>query len=331
MAWTQTERTEFIRRIKVANPKYERAYKKVSLFKSALHDLVDLVDRGPPLPTAVQVQAELDQLSDKKDAKYNDPIQYLRRHFPGLDAQTVGNMVLVGFAGIANEDARRKRAVTGMGMVARVVSKVNEHLNYVVPNTVSSETPSVYSKNKLKCFSTELFQKWFDDTRKATSVNKVKGIFTTMFTALKNQMFDVVCYGTPEDPDPDNLGGGIEDAYAFVIPSENAYRMYLGSLFWNEENARIDVPTVAHAHAASTPDAWQTEKKTKVSMDASIVTMIHELTHVTMIAGCDDVQPDPYGLAKCKWRAKNQPDQALNNAENYAQFASAILMKERFF
>jgi hypothetical protein len=69
-------------------------------------------------------------------------------------------------------------------------------------------------------------------------------------------------------------------------------------------------------------------------MDAAIVTTIHELCHVRAISGgtaITDVKPSPYNLAKCKQRAQTEPHLALTNAENYAQFASALLMEKHFF
>jgi hypothetical protein len=224
------------------------------------------------------------------------------------------------------------RAVLAMGRCYEVVGMCQKAMSKVIANTVTSKNPANWSESERK--ATELFQKWLDASRKSSSVDRVRTVFSTMETALRNQTWEVVLYGTQENPDPDNLGNNIAKAFAFVRPGENAYRIYLGASFWKESASRIDVPTVTHANAPETSDQWQQEKKTKTAMDAAIVTTIHELCHVRAISGgtaITDVKPSPYNLAKCRQRAQSEPHLALTNAENYAQFASALLMAKHFF
>ena len=323
MPWTITEMTEFERLLKVKNPHFER------FFNSSLHGLIALLKTTNP--TKAAVQAEIDKLADKKDKKYRDALNYLRRMFPGLDEVVRGGLKLQGFAGINDEQARLNRAVLAMGRCHEVVVMCQKAVLKVVSNTVSSKSPAHWSEGERK--ATELFQKWFDNSRNSTSVNRVRTIFNTMEEALRSEAWEIVVYGTPEDPDPQNMGGIIADAYAFVIPSENAFRIYLGALFWREGDARIDVATTTHSNAPNA-DQWKAEKKIKSAMDAAIVTTVHELCHVRAISGTTaitDVQPHPYDWGICKQRAKNSPNLALTNAENYAMFGSALLLEKLFF
>jgi hypothetical protein len=324
MAWTITEMTEFERLVNEKNKHFER-WKQ-----SSLHALIALLKT--PNPGKDAVQAEIDKIPDKKDTKYSAALTYLRKKFPGLDEVVKGGLKLKGFSGTTDEQGRINRAVLAMGRCYEVVGMCQKAMGKVIPSSVTSKNPAQWSELERK--STELFQKWLDDSRKVTSVDRVRSVFNNMEQALRDQNWEVVLYGTPEDPDPDNMGDDIDKAFAFVIPSENAYRVYLGASFWTEGEARIDVATVSHAKAASTPDQWRQEKKTKSAMDAAIVTTVHELCHVRAISGATaitDVKPGPYNLKTCMQRAKTEPHLALTNAENYAQFASALLMQKHFF
>jgi hypothetical protein len=325
MAWTITEITEFERLIKVKNKHFER------FRESSLHALIALLKKTPA-PSKDAVQKELDKIPDKKSDKYTAALNYLRRKFPGLDEVVKGGLHLQGFAGIVDEENRMSRAVLAMGRCHEVVKSCQKAILKVQANTVMGKSPAHWSKDEQK--ATELFKKWFDESRDMKSVNRVRTVFNNMDQAMRSNDWDIVLYGTPEDPDPENLGGVIPNAYAFVVPDEGAYRIYLGSAFWKEGDMRIDIPTVTHAKSAQTPEEWQKEKKTKSAMDAAIVTTIHELCHVRAISGSTDitdVQPDPYNWDVCKQRAKSSPHLALTNAENYAMFASSLLMEKHFF
>lgn len=324
MAWTNANANEFERLLRERNTHFER-------FKeSSMHSLLALLKT--PNPSLDAVKAELDRIPDKKNNKYAAALHYLRKHFPGLDVVVKGGLRLQGFAGIVDEQSRINRAVLAMSRCYEVVQMCQKALTRVVPNTMTSKAPGNWSGPEVK--STELFQKWFDQSRNPKSVDRVRTVFNNMEQLLRGQDWEIVLYGTPEDPDPLNYGPRIANAYAFVIPDENRFRVYLGSLFWLEGNARIDIPAVSHAKSAPTPEQWQKEKQTRTAMDAAIVTTIHELCHVRAVSGgtdITDVEPDPYDWNVCKERAKSAPHLALTNAENYAMFASTLLMQKHFF
>jgi hypothetical protein len=326
MAWTATEIAQFKALVKTANSHFER-------FKqSSLHNLMSLVTTAP-YPTAATVRSAIEALPDaKREKKYSGALTYLRINYPGLDEVKVGGFTYKNFSGTLDERGRLARAQLGVSRCYELVKNCQKAMTKVVANTATSSNSGNWSSDQRK--ATELFQKWFDNSRKYTSVSRVIAVFNSMEESLRGQEWEIVLYGTPEDPDPDAMGNDIDKAFAFVMPGQNAYRIYLGACFWAEGEARIDVATVTHAKAAPTPDAWREEKKTKVAMDAAIVTTLHELCHVRMISGptaITDVKPDPYGLGTCKDRAQNAPNLALTNAENYAQFASALLMQKHFF
>ena len=324
MAWTIIEMTEFERLLKEKNKHFER------FTQSSLHALIALLKTANPSKDAVKL--ELNKIPDKKDEKYRSALTYLRKKFPGLDEVVKGGLKLQGFAGINDEENRMNRAVLAMGRCHEVVRDCQKAVAKVIGTSATSKSPAHWTESERK--ATELFQKWLDASRATKSVDRVRTVFNNMDQALRGQDWEIVVYGTPENPDPDNMGPLIAGAYAYVIPDEGAFRIYLGSSFWKEGQARIDIATVAHAKSSATPDQWQQEKKTKSAMDAAIVTTIHELCHVRAISGgadITDVQPSPYDWNVCKQNAQTQPHLALTNAENYAMFASSLLMQKHFF
>jgi hypothetical protein len=253
-------------------------------------------------------------------------VQQLRKD---LDRQQVGNHAYIGFKSIANGEARRDRAIFGMNKLRELATQCQARLAQVVAQSATSAPAATWNAEKRN--ATELFQKWFDATRKQSSLNEVARIFNNIVDSLSSKAFEVVVYGTPEDPDPEGQGQDIVGAFAYVVPSENAYRIYLAQHFFSEMAARVDVPTASHGISAPNQDQWRADKKSKTAIDASLITMMHELTHVPMIGDTDDVDPDPYGLPECLNKARNSPHLAIKNAENYAQFASKIHMSQRFF
>ena len=107
MPWTATEKTEFQRRVTVANSHFER------FRTSSLHALMTLLNTVP-LPSADAVRAGIAAIpANKKDAKYRSAIDYLRINYPGVDEVTVGGYTYKGFAGVQDEKSRMARAQLG--------------------------------------------------------------------------------------------------------------------------------------------------------------------------------------------------------------------------
>ncbi len=321
MPWTAADTAEFER----------KAYNRDNAFaKGSLKGILAAVKS--PTATKATVQAQWDLLSQETKRKYRRAIVYLQRHYPGVGEVSRGNLRLQAFNGYEDATAMMDRAEKAMTRCLEVVQMCQKAVAKVIDSSPASKTPATWSKAETK--ATELFKIWLDDSRNPTSVARVRMVFASMEQALRNQVWEVVVYGTAKDPDPEHYGSLVAGAYAFVIPSENAYRIYLGSSFWRDGDAKIDTPTVAHAFAAATPEIWQTEKKIKSALDAAVVTTVHELCHIRAISGTTaitDVQPNPYDWKVCKQNAKTQVISALTNAENYAMFGSSLLMESLFF
>jgi len=324
MAWTAVESAEFLNRIKTANKDFRRS---ASSLKGLLAKL-----ETKPAPTAATIRQEIAAIPADKKKNYAAPLRYLYKHYPDLDEFQYGGFLLKAFLQLEKSDLRRDRALLAIQMVYRLCVQVDQRLRDVQAAGLSTTTaPAHWSAHQRK--ATELFQKWFDEKRPTKSLARAKLVFSKMQTALQNPNFEIVVYGVPEEKEmnPTNLvlsandQAAVKDAFAFVIKAENAYRLYLASGFFKEDETRVDVARPGKVQTAQTTEAWQQEKRTKVALDAAVVTILHELTHISMIAGTNDVPHDPYNPVVCKNNAKNNPENALNNAENYALFAKDIL------
>lgn len=82
-----------------------------------------------------------------------------------------------------------------------------------------------------------------------------------------------------------------EDCYAYVYPAR-PYELYLGKRFW-------EAPPKG--------------------TDSKAGTLIHELSHFYAVAGTVDCTS--YGQTSCRNLAKNNPGQAIRNADNHEYFA----------
>jgi peptidyl-Lys metalloendopeptidase len=80
------------------------------------------------------------------------------------------------------------------------------------------------------------------------------------------------------------------NVYAFVYPSQ-PYKIYLGRVYWT-------------APATGT--------------DSQAGTLIHEMSHFTVVAGTDDLA---YGQTAAKALATSDPDSAIRNADSHEYFA----------
>ena len=87
--------------------------------------------------------------------------------------------------------------------------------------------------------------------------------------------------------------GGSE--FAHVDVSSNLFLITLGSLFWNE-----------------TQDE---------DYNSKAGTIIHEVSHFVLTGNTDDIT---YGVEHSKELAKNDPDKALTNADNFQYFSESV-------
>ncbi|WP_395848649.1 M35 family metallo-endopeptidase [Cystobacter fuscus] len=80
------------------------------------------------------------------------------------------------------------------------------------------------------------------------------------------------------------------DTYAYVYPTQ-PYKIYVCGAFWSAPNT---------------------------GTDSRAGTLIHEMSHFTVVAGTDD---HAYGQSAAKSLAKSSPTKALDNADNHEYFA----------
>lgn len=315
MAWQEANTTEFLRLVKVANPSFDRMHGLTGLGKgSSLQPLLKLLQSKTP-PAAPAVLDEVLRLlreQDGKVQKYHDALQYLVWNFPNLDEYQYANFKMKGFAFISDGQARKNRALNAMYALRRLIDDCK-----VVLNRVGLQQPKAQ----------QLFHTWFDGSRKHSPrhLDKVRGIFDKMSEALKTQTFEVVIHGTPENPGENVNGQPSDNVFAYVRPSENAYRVYLCPMFFNEEGAMPVFHVPGCQAGARVGVTNQMKGPILTALDATLITMLHELTHIKELGGTTDVTPDPYDERKCLARALNDPTQATNNAENYAFFAKQVL------
>jgi hypothetical protein len=291
--------------------------------------------RKNPTPSAAAVEGVLAGIPLDKQRKYAGAIRFLRRNFPDLDREVVGGFVLLGFKSIPDAQNRKNRALASVQAVYRLAKICETTLSKVQVDAVMTKASAQWSKEENK--ATNLFKKWFDQGRRDMYRNAVRTVFTDMKTALENPNFELVVYATPEEDDVANRGwhlqpgnANLQNAFAFVIKNENAYRVYFARSFFLEGDTRIDIARPIQGMAARDDEEWDAQKRQKIALDASVITLLHELTHITMIGDTADEPPDPYNAAVCKANAINQPQVAYNNAENYALFAKDLLEGELF-
>ena len=315
MAWQEANTAEFMRLVKLVNPEFDRWHGSLGVGKgSSLQPLVDLLKQKIPA-AAPTVLVEIHRLLREKDdkvQKYLPAIRCVVWNFLNLDEHRFANITLKGFTLIHDGEARKNRALNAMYALRRLVDDCK-----VVINRVGMKDPKACA----------LYYTWFDGSRKDSSrhLDKVRLIFNKMSDALKTQTFEVVIHGTPEAPGDLINGQPSNNVYAYVRPAENAYRVYLCPVFFSEE-AAMPVYHVPGCQAGGRVGVTnQLKGAILTALDATLITLLHEMTHIKALGGTTDVAPDPYDERACLARAMQDPTQATNNAENYAFFAKQIL------
>lgn len=91
----------FMQKVRQANSHYER------FRESSLHHLIQLLNS--PTTRAAEVNTELSQLSHKKQTKYKDALDHLRRTYPGLGANQVAMAAVAASATRGSAPIQPKR------------------------------------------------------------------------------------------------------------------------------------------------------------------------------------------------------------------------------
>ena len=147
---------------------------------------------------------------------------------------------------------------------------------------MSKEASTAMNKAGKKT-SAKRYTTWFG---KADSKRqkKVTDGFTKIYDVFENKDISFDCGTCKNDKDM------YASTYAYVYPNAQ-YEVYLCGAFWNSS---------------------------RTGTDTQAGTLIHEVSHFSVVAGTNDYA---YGQADAQKLAKESPEKAVNNAENYDYFA----------
>jgi peptidyl-Lys metalloendopeptidase len=147
---------------------------------------------------------------------------------------------------------------------------------------ISKESMDALS-NASKKTSSPRYVTWFGAADETRQKTVTEG-FQKIYDAFENKNISFDCGTCKEDTSL------YDSTYAYVYPSSQ-YQVYLCGAFWSSETT---------------------------GTDTQAGTLVHEVSHFSVVAGTDD---HAYGPEDAKNLAKNSPEKAINNAENYDYFA----------
>lgn len=289
--------------------------------------LLDQLDNNQDLSGDV-VKAALAALPGDEKIRYKVYIRMIQELHPGVDEEKAGLVTYRGFKSRTDGVAKLRRVKEAWARMSDLLTTCNRYMTYVRDPSLGGFGAVRGAQSDEEKRAVELYKTWFDASLKSSRISTVRANFTDLFKAVTAQNFEVICDGDREIP----LGGcGCErNWFGFVMKSDRRNRFYVCESFFNELAQQMG-GSCSLSVAPKTGQTWQSAKSAVyTALDASVITMLHELTHVESLTDTDDVKPDPYGIPFCQNLARNYPDHALNNAENYAQYAKAVLLKIQF-
>ena len=137
--------------------------------------------------------------------------------------------------------------------------------------------------NAPKKTSSERYTTWFGKADEARQTKVTEG-FKKIYDAFENRDVSFDCSTCKEDKDM------YDSTYAYVHPNSQ-YEIYLCGAFWQSSTT---------------------------GTDTQAGTLVHEVSHFTVVANTTD---HVYGQELSQKLAKESPEKAVNNAENYDYFA----------
>ena len=146
-----------------------------------------------------------------------------------------------------------------------------------------SKEASTAMNNAGKKTSAPRYVAWFGKA----DINRQKIVtdgFNKIHDAFENKNISFDCATCKQDTSM------YDNTYAYVYPNTQ-YQVYLCGAFWNSSTT---------------------------GTDTQAGTLIHEVSHFTVVVGTDDYA---YGQEPAQTLAKNSPEKAVKNAENYDYFA----------
>jgi peptidyl-Lys metalloendopeptidase len=126
------------------------------------------------------------------------------------------------------------------------------------------------------------FVKWFGRYTGTSRWSAITQNFNRINAKISSNVFGLNCMGPQCSP----------GTFAYVYPTDSSFTVYLCGGFW---------------------DAFS-------QYDSKPGTIIHEMSHFSVIAGTQD---HTYGTSGAQDYASRQPDKAINNADNHEYFAES--------
>ncbi len=284
-----------------------------------------------PYPNATAVNVLITGLPAGEKLTYARLIKFIKEFYPGVDEDISGRVTYSGFKFRTSGDDLLKRAKEAWALIGRLTATMVRYLSYVKDPALlgfSGTGPTLSAEQKT---AIDLYIKWFDKSQQMRRITEVKRIVTNLNNAVTNQSFQIVCEGDPADPNGLCYNNPIAPGeFGEVRPADGINRFYIGPVFFDELAQNMG----GSCSLSVAPKTGQTYKQAKdaifSALNASTITMLHEITHITAIGGTTDVAPNAYDVATCLDRAINHPDDAIRNAENYALYAKDILVSLQF-
>jgi len=136
------------------------------------------------------------------------------------------------------------------------------------------------------------FRTWFDVAGNDIYKRRVQEVFRNMYAAVKDENVRI------------RIDNTHPNWYAYVIPANpRPLTIYICNAFFSGMGGDIKARFLN-------------------SSDATVVTMLHECTHIPWVAGTDDHR---YGKIPCRALAFSDPNLAVNNADNYAFYSLSLI------
>ena len=206
-----------------------------------------------------------------------------------FNARQVGTQQLLSHTNVLSNTLSMRLSKTpeqAFALPAQLQSCTTEQQNALSGVIEAAETMAMQAKNDFDSLTdaqsrtnSPRLTTWFG-RYDANRFNKVSTVFTQVIAALNNQQLTIQC-DCPEN---------FRDAFAFVYKNQ-PYEITMCGSFWS-------APQVGHNSKAGT--------------------VIHELSHFTIIGDTDD---HAYGPGPVKQLAISDPERATDNADSYEYFA----------
>lgn len=293
--------------------------KRLAYGASGMKKIVDQCLGGLEPPGAT-ISGLLAGLSGAEQTTHEKMIRLIKQLYPGVDETVSGLVSYRGFKFRTDGVKLLARAQEAIAQVRDLSKWCDTYVSGMAAHSIGAPSADV-------AWTTEKYKLWFDLSMNSRRVQKVKTLFQKLDTAINQQAFEIICDADPSLPT--GVCGSEPGWFGFVYKHDGRNRFYLSKLFFDGLAAEIS-GTCSFVSAAKGQTYSATRDMVFTALNAATVTMLHELTHITAISGTNDEPPDPYDEGTCLKNAKDAPDIACNNAENYSLFAKAVLMRRRF-